>query len=122
MTPMPPTAMSTVAAARTTAGSNCAARSSIHWRTASSQRFALALASSWPLKRVELPDHLSRARAGAKKDSLLATNLESHFSGNLARFWPSDVAECNTGKPAMGVIWPNIGMTPLPHPETIRDV
>ncbi len=44
--------------------------------------FALALASSWPNKRNEHTDHLSRARAGAKQGSLLATNLASHFSGS----------------------------------------
>ncbi len=41
--------------------------------------FALALASSWPNRRAEHADHLSRARAGAKSGSLLATNLASHF-------------------------------------------
>lgn len=41
--------------------------------------FALALASAWP-KRKEHNEHLSRARAGAKDGSLLASNLASHFS------------------------------------------
>ncbi|MBI4624955.1 MAG: hypothetical protein HY736_17280 [Verrucomicrobia bacterium] len=44
--------------------------------------FALALASSWPNRRKEHVDHLARARAGAQKGSLLATNLASHFSGS----------------------------------------
>jgi hypothetical protein len=44
--------------------------------------FALALACSWPMKRAELPQHLARARAGAKAGSMLATNLASHFSGS----------------------------------------
>lgn len=44
--------------------------------------FALALASSWPNRRAEHAEHLSRARAGAKTGSLLATNLASHFSGS----------------------------------------
>jgi hypothetical protein len=43
--------------------------------------FALALATSWP-KRKEHADHLTRARAGAKSGSLLASNLASHFSGS----------------------------------------
>jgi hypothetical protein len=42
--------------------------------------FALALASSWPNRRVEHADHLARARAGAKSGTLLARNLASHFS------------------------------------------
>jgi hypothetical protein len=41
--------------------------------------FALALACSWPVKRAELSQHLARARAGAKPNSMLATNLASHF-------------------------------------------
>jgi hypothetical protein len=41
--------------------------------------FALALASSWP-KQKQHQEHLSRARAGAKQGSLLASNLETHFS------------------------------------------
>ncbi len=44
--------------------------------------FALALASSWPNKRDEHRDHLTRARAGARPGSLLASNLASHFSGS----------------------------------------
>ena len=44
--------------------------------------FALALASSWPNQRPERTDHLSRARAGAKPGTLLAQNLETHFSGS----------------------------------------
>jgi Tfp pilus assembly protein PilV len=44
--------------------------------------FALALASSWPSRRSEHSDHLSRARAGAKAGSLLAFNLATHFSGS----------------------------------------
>ncbi len=43
--------------------------------------FALALASAWP-KRKDHQEHLSRARAGAKDGSLLASNLASHFSGS----------------------------------------
>ncbi len=43
--------------------------------------FALALATSWP-KQKEHEQHLARARAGAKKGSLLASNLASHFSGS----------------------------------------
>ena len=43
--------------------------------------FALALASSWP-KRQERDQHLSRARAGASAESLLARNLATHFSGS----------------------------------------
>ena len=43
--------------------------------------FALALASSWP-KNSKHTEHLSRARAGAKPGSLLASNLASHFSGS----------------------------------------
>jgi hypothetical protein len=43
--------------------------------------FALALATSWP-KQKEHEQHLARARAGAKKNSLLASNLASHFSGS----------------------------------------
>ena len=39
--------------------------------------FALALAST--AERERLAAHLARARAGAGKDSLLATNLASHF-------------------------------------------
>lgn len=39
--------------------------------------FALALASTAEKER--LAAHLARARAGAAKDSLLASNLESHF-------------------------------------------
>jgi hypothetical protein len=41
--------------------------------------FALALASSWPNKRKEHSDHVARARAGAKPNTLLAANLASHF-------------------------------------------
>lgn len=41
--------------------------------------FALALASSWPNKRSEHPDHLARARAAAKPGTLLAANLATHF-------------------------------------------
>ncbi len=41
--------------------------------------FALALASSWPMHRADLADHLARARAAAKPGTLLAANLESHF-------------------------------------------
>lgn len=44
--------------------------------------FALALASSWPNRRSEHATHVSRARAGAKANSLLALNLASHFSGS----------------------------------------
>jgi hypothetical protein len=44
--------------------------------------FALALASSWPNRRPEREDHLSRARAGAKPGTMLAKNLETHFSGS----------------------------------------
>lgn len=44
--------------------------------------FALALASSWPKHRAEQTEHLARARALASKDSLLASNLASHFSAN----------------------------------------
>lgn len=44
--------------------------------------FALALASSWPNRRPEREDHLSRARAGAKPGTMLANNLETHFSGS----------------------------------------
>ena len=43
--------------------------------------FALALASAWP-KGKQHAEHLARARAGAKRGSLLATNLASHFSGS----------------------------------------
>ena len=43
--------------------------------------FALALASAWP-KQKDHQQHLARARAGAKKGSLLASNLASHFSGS----------------------------------------
>ena len=43
--------------------------------------FALALATSWP-KQGRHQQHLARARAGATKDSLLALNLASHFSGS----------------------------------------
>lgn len=41
--------------------------------------FALALASSWPRQRKEHPEHLARAQAGARPDTLLAANLASHF-------------------------------------------
>ncbi len=41
--------------------------------------FALALASSWPIRRSEQTDHLARARAAAQPGSLLAANLASHF-------------------------------------------
>ena len=41
-------------------------------------QFALALASASP-RRAEHSDHLARARAGAKPDTLLAGNLRSHF-------------------------------------------
>ena len=44
--------------------------------------FALALASSWPNRRKEHTDHLTRARQGARPGSLLAANLASHFSGS----------------------------------------
>jgi hypothetical protein len=44
--------------------------------------FALALASSWPNQRPERAEHLSRARAGAKPGTMLAQNLETHFSGS----------------------------------------
>lgn len=44
--------------------------------------FALALASSWPIRRPELPDHLARAKAGARPGTLLAQNLETHFAGS----------------------------------------
>ncbi|HUR60032.1 MAG TPA: hypothetical protein VM029_20080 [Opitutaceae bacterium] len=40
--------------------------------------FALALATSWP-KRPERDAHITRARTLAKKGSLVATNLETHF-------------------------------------------
>jgi hypothetical protein len=43
--------------------------------------FALALASAWP-KGKQHEQHLARARAGAKRGSLLASNLASHFSGS----------------------------------------
>ncbi len=43
--------------------------------------FALALASAWP-KRAELTGHLTRARAGAGRNALLATNLASHFGNS----------------------------------------
>ena len=43
--------------------------------------FALALASSWP-KQPERDQHLARARASAQPGSLLASNLETHFSGS----------------------------------------
>jgi hypothetical protein len=43
--------------------------------------FALALASSWP-KGDQYKQHLARARAGAKKGTLLATNLASHPGGS----------------------------------------
>jgi hypothetical protein len=43
--------------------------------------FALALATSWP-KQKEHQQHLARARAGAKNNPLLASNLASHFSGS----------------------------------------
>lgn len=42
-------------------------------------QFALALASSWPIRRPSLPEHLEKARAGAAPGSLLAVNLASHF-------------------------------------------
>ena len=41
--------------------------------------FALALASARP-KRDEQSQHLAKAKAAAKENSLLATNLASHFS------------------------------------------
>jgi hypothetical protein len=44
--------------------------------------FALALASSWPMTRSERDSHLAQARAGAKPGTLLAQNLETHFSGS----------------------------------------
>jgi hypothetical protein len=43
-------------------------------------QFALALASSWP-KQNDREDHLAKARAGAKANSLLAINLSTHFEG-----------------------------------------
>jgi len=42
-------------------------------------QFALALASSWP-KRRDYTAHLAQATAGAKPGTLLAANLQSHFS------------------------------------------
>jgi hypothetical protein len=41
-------------------------------------QFALALASVWP-KRKDHDTHLASAMAGAKPDTLLATNLRTHF-------------------------------------------
>lgn len=41
--------------------------------------FALALASAWPNKRSEHPDHLARARDAAQPGTLLAANLATHF-------------------------------------------
>ena len=41
--------------------------------------FALALASSWPMRRTEHDTHLARARAAAKSGTLLAANLATHF-------------------------------------------
>lgn len=41
--------------------------------------FALALASSWPNRRTEHTTHLANARAASKADTILATNLASHF-------------------------------------------
>jgi hypothetical protein len=42
--------------------------------------FALALATSWPKQSSQREGHIARARAGAKPGSLLAANLETHFS------------------------------------------
>jgi hypothetical protein len=42
-------------------------------------QFALALASSYPERKPDHPRHLQQAWSGAKPNSLLAINLESHF-------------------------------------------
>ncbi len=49
-------------------------------RADAEMEFALALASAWP-KRKEHSGHLSRARAGAMPNSMLAVNLASHLGG-----------------------------------------
>lgn len=43
--------------------------------------FALALASSWPQQKASHDVHLARARQGAASGTLLASNLQTHFSG-----------------------------------------
>lgn len=43
--------------------------------------FALALASSWPKQKETHVSHLTKARQGAVSGTLLASNLQSHFSG-----------------------------------------
>ncbi len=45
-------------------------------------QFALALASSWPRSKAEHSAYLAKARAGAKPNTLLASNLASHFAGH----------------------------------------
>lgn len=43
-------------------------------------QFALALASAYPERRPDYSTHLAKARAGSRSGTLLAQNLQSHFS------------------------------------------
>lgn len=42
-------------------------------------QFALALATSWPRQKASQAEHLAKARAKAKKGTLVAANLATHF-------------------------------------------